>query len=457
MKPIEASRQPVSRTRRFLEGLTQLELWVVAPLVAGGIISQRFLLPTLIAAGAFWLLRRAATGRWSLRTPLDWPMLVMGGMALLSRGVTANGEVTQPAVLRLLSGMALFYALLHWTTTPRRMARLVEGIRTMGLGLALIAPVSVQWATGKLPFIPAAVYDRFTLLAEDSVHPNILAGHLVVFLLWASTALFFTWPALSWLKRLYYTGAGLFILTILVLTQSRGAFIGLGVASLVLVLLRFRRGWIWASLALAVAGAAVFRFGLHQVLDVLTSGNTVSGLDGRLEVWSRAIYMLQDFPFTGVGMGMFGRLADALYPFSSYSPHMIDHAHNLFLQVGIDLGIPGLIAWLAIFGTVSWCAWQVYRAGRANANPSVAGIGAMALSGQIALGIHGLTDAATWNVRPAVLIWGLWGATLAAWTLYCGPDAGKELSARRATAAPEEEPNQPTQDDDGANDDQDQP
>lgn len=191
MKPIEASRQPVSRMRRFLLGAAQLELWVVTLLVAGGILSQRFLLPTLVAAGFFWLLRRVATGRWSLRTPLDWPMLALGAMALISLAVTASVEVTQPAVLRLFSGMALFYAILHWTTTPRRMARLVEGIRTVGLGLALIAPVSVQWATGKLPFIPAAVYDRFTLLAEDSVHPNILAGHLVVFLLWASTALFF--------------------------------------------------------------------------------------------------------------------------------------------------------------------------------------------------------------------------------------------------------------------------
>ncbi len=59
--------------------------------------------------------------------------------------------------------------------------------------------------------------------------------------------------------------------------------------------------------------------------------------------------MLQDFPFTGIGMGTFTQVADRLYPFFLYAPGTVEHAHNLFLQVGVDLGLPGLIAWLAIF------------------------------------------------------------------------------------------------------------
>ena len=40
----------------------------------------------------------------------------------------------------------------------------------------------------------------------------------------------------------------------------------------------------------------------------------------RLEIWSRAIYMLQDFPFTGIGMGAFRQVANLLYPFFLAGP-----------------------------------------------------------------------------------------------------------------------------------------
>ena len=33
-----------------------------------------------------------------------------------------------------------------------------------------------------------------------------------------------------------------------------------------------------------------------------------------IEIWSRALYALQDFPFTGVGLGAFRRVVNVLYP-----------------------------------------------------------------------------------------------------------------------------------------------
>lgn len=436
---------PVSESslRRLLAWAAQGEVWVVALLVGGGILSQRLLFPALIAAGFFWVLRRLGTGRWSLHTPLDWPLLLLVGMALLSLIATPSRVVTLPAVLRLFGGILLFYAIWHWAVTPRRMAWLGEGLRLVGFGLALVAPFTVQWATGKLPFIPAAIYERFTVVAGESIHPNVLAGHLVAFLLWASAPLFFAWPSLSWFKRVYYAGISVFMLGILVLSQSRGAFMGLIAAVLVLFLARYRRGWIGVSLAVVAILAVTVRFGLTAVLDAMVGGERVAGWGGRLEIWSRAVYMLQDFPFTGVGMGMFGKLADALYPFFSYSPRMVEHAHNLYLQVAVDLGLPGLVAWLAIFGLLAWCAWQLFRDGRVQENAMAVTMGAAGLASQVALAVHGMTDAVTWNLRPAALSWALWGATLAAWYLYSGQGAVKALSVRGAVAPADQEPNQP--------------
>ena len=150
-------------------------------------------------------------------------------------------------------------------------------------------------------------------------------------------------------------------------------------------------------------------------MEALSATQTLGGLDGRLEVWSRAIYMLQDFPFTGIGMGTFKQIANAMYPFFLAGPNAdVPHAHNLFLQVGVDLGLPGLVAWLSLLMLASVCAWQTWHRAALGGDRRLMGIGAGLLSSQVALIVHGLLDAATWDTRPAVIVWALWGLAVAA-------------------------------------------
>jgi putative inorganic carbon (HCO3(-)) transporter len=162
----------------------------------------------------------------------------------------------------------------------------------------------------------------------------------------------------------------------------------------------------------------IWRVGVERIAALFSAGSAIGGLSGRPEVWSRALYMIQDFPFTGVGMGTFKPVANLLYPFFTLGPDAdVPHAHNLALQVAVDLGLPGLIAWLALVGLVFAGAWQVYRRGRASGDGWLTGLGAGLLASQVALAVHGLTDAVTWGTRPAVLVWAVWGLAMAAWNL----------------------------------------
>jgi len=165
----------------------------------------------------------------------------------------------------------------------------------------------------------------------------------------------------------------------------------------------------------------IYLLGLNAFLKVLASSDAIGGLEGRLEIWSRAIYMIQDFPFTGIGMGSFGEVADTLYPFFSYSAGTLEHAHNLFLQIAVALGIPGLIGWLIVLGSVGAISWSLYRFGRENNERLAAGLGAGFLCSQLALIVHGMTDAVTWGmVRPAPFVWVIWGLAVAAWSIFVG-------------------------------------
>jgi len=156
--------------------------------------------------------------------------------------------------------------------------------------------------------------------------------------------------------------------------------------------------------------ALFFYIGPQQVWYSL--GNETGGVRDfalRQDIWLRANMVIQDFPFTGIGMGTFGAVVDVFYPLAA-QPVNIPHAHNLFLQIAVDLGLPGLLAWLGCWGTVLLSAWRLYR----SKLPEWRMLGGAALCCQAVLGLGGLLDCTVWDNRPAVIIWGLWGLILAA-------------------------------------------
>jgi putative inorganic carbon (HCO3(-)) transporter len=418
--------------------LARNEIWIVLATVAASVAFTPLLPVAVFIAALFWPLRRLSFGCLGRRTPLDWGIGLLILMLAVTLWATPLPNTTFPQVMRLGTGILLFYTVVNWANDAVRLRLLALGTALVGLVLAMIATVSVDWFVNKLAFIPSAVYSHFTTLFNDTIHPNVMAGYLVILLPVAAAQLLFASGQLRKQLRLGLVMVTLFILAILFLTKSRGAWMGFAAAVLLLAALRWRRGWLFLPVFLLVAIGVLALLGSGPVLDALATSGTVNGVAGRVEIWSRAIYMIQDFSFTGIGMGTFGNLADALYPFLLAAPGTIPHAHNLFLQVAVDLGIPGLIAWLAIFGLVARCAWDVYRYGRRLQDVWIMALGAGLLGSQLALAVHGLTDAVTWGmVRPAPLVWGLWGLTVASWNLYVHPE-GKAVSmpAVESTDAP---------------------
>jgi putative inorganic carbon (HCO3(-)) transporter len=232
--------------------------------------------------------------------------------------------------------------------------------------------------------------------------------------------LMFDGPRLQRHERVASGAAVLGLAAILVLTKSRGALLAAAFAALVLCLLRWRRSWVVMVLIALLAWFALWQVGFARVSDVLTTGGSLVGFSNRLEMWSRGVYLVRDFPLTGIGMGTFEPLAKARYPFVLLGPNAdVPHAHNIFLQVAVDLGIPGLLAWLGLLFLAARNAWRVHLAGvrlaglrltgRRQGLGWAAGLGAGLLCSQVALVMHGMVDAAVWGAHSALVVWVLWG------------------------------------------------
>ena len=159
-----------------------------------------------------------------------------------------------------------------------------------------------------------------------------------------------------------------------------------------------------------------------------------------IEIWSRALYALQDFPFTGVGLGAFRRVVNVLYPLFLMPPDVdIAHSHNMFLQVGVDLGLIGLVGYVALLIVAAASAWQIASTGRGFAPYLALG----ALAALIGLHVYGLADALALGSKPSVIFWvvlGLVAALAAAQStgeVASPAAAGQDLGVRSQREADE--------------------
>lgn len=377
-----------------------------------------------------WIVRRVAKGYFTRPTPLEWPvgwLLLMGGVSLL---VTTDHEVTFLAVSRLAAGVTLAYGIANWVDNEGQLGLLTLGMVALGIGVALLVPFTMAWQAGPLSPIPRSWYSRLPRLLSDPLNPNMVAGSLVMLLpfplvlLWrrhrwpSSLPL---WPAFlaRWLES-YFTRfllaslALILMLPMVAMTQSRGGWIATGLV--LFVSLAFRLPLLWGSVPLAGLGLGwmVYQGRLGPLLDALGTGGAVGGWEERVEIWSRALYMIQDFPFTGIGAGTYHDVVSLLYPLFLISPNsIIPHAHNLLLEVAISLGLPGLVAFIAIliiafvsgFGNVS----DVDHKHRIEASLSAASLAS--LVGMLA---HGMVDATSWIIGWGALFpWAVIGILMA--------------------------------------------
>jgi len=398
--------------RDLARRLTALELPLVGLAVAGCLVSDRLLLPTLGLALLCWGLHWLAYGAPRRRTPADLPIIGLVLLLPMTLWITALPDVTHVQVLRLLVGIALYYSITTWATTLPRLQATLGGCVAVGLGLALAAPVLVDWQSFPVTLLPTAVYARQPFLLGDGVNPNVLAGQLALLLPLILALLLAPQRAPMRgvrLSALLLSGP---LAAALVLTESRGGGLAalVGLATMLLISVRYR------ILMVSVVLFVLAIFTLLGGWNALLADDPLGGLNGRLEIWSRASYMLQDFPFTGIGMGSFLFVVETLYPYTIVPPGRGEHAHNLLMQVGVDLGLAGLGLWLAVLGLCTLAAVRGYRHAAADdAGWWQRAVALGVLGSQAALLTHGMVDAVTWGmVKPAPLVWAVWGLGVAA-------------------------------------------
>ena len=386
--------------------------------------SDRVPLPGLVAMSLLWMARWWATGRLTAATPMDMPILGILAMVPVSLYVSWDRSLSQPKFYGLILGVAVFYAVVNATRTIRGVQFATIGLVLTSAAASMMGLVGMDWFPDKLFYWPQ-LYAHLPKLIQGiprsfygGFSPQGIGGTLIFLipvqlsLLWSSRSatriqgasdnrLVQIWWA--WYRPILALTLLLTTFT-LTLTQCRGCLIGISVGLLVFAAWYDRRAlWVIATMTLVLFVVLESGIGWELTQVVLRMVPDSSTVQVRMEIWQRAICMIRDFPHTGVGMGTFDIAVKMMYPFSIIpADARVTHAHNELLQVAVDLGIPGLVGYVALLTTFAVTVWRAYHA------LSDRWLRALIMGlacGMLAHQVFGLTDAFLLGTKPGVVMW----------------------------------------------------
>jgi O-antigen ligase len=308
-----------------------------------------------------------------------YAILGFAGIVTLLRGRRLPMKLGSPLSVILIGAVVWSFASLLWSEDPPLTFR-----RLFILGTVMIAIVALtaaysgdripQYAAihgvslalvglgceiGLRTFLPFSSEYRFS----GTVHPNSQSVN-------AALAAFGCFALLlhpETRRRWQWIAVAISIVAML-LTKSRTPVIAGGTSVLLFGLtVGPRRASFVAVAALAWIGAASFLFIGQGALAAGERGlmlgresEDVQDLTGRYPLWAKCMEYVEVRPFTGYGYQSFWDV-DHIRQISESQEWSVKEAHNAYLQVTLDLGLPGLLLFASAMVAGMLVAYVRYR------------------------------------------------------------------------------------------------
>jgi putative inorganic carbon (HCO3(-)) transporter len=391
--------------RRAVSWVAEHEFWLLwvygVPLLFASNLPAWVFASALATIPSFWLARKITRGHWSFATPLDLPLRLLLALGLVAVLVSNDRSSSLQLYGELVGGIALYYGIVNGL--PR--AQISKGVwLLLGLGVAMgiLGVLGLRYAEKFLPL--PLLYDALPKLDLTRLNPRGFTANIVAGAVAPVVPVAFAWARVQTGTMRVGAFAGALLLSlIVVLTQSRGALLGLGIGLVVLSVWRFPRLLWLVPLVVVLALGVTWWFRPAKMAELLLVSDPSESAVGRLELWNRALLMLRDFPFTGIGLGTFQPTVLTLYPLFQNNPGQpVPHAHNLYLQMGVDYGVGGLVAFIGLVVTVLFAGMQRWRASHNKKRDWLAG---GLLAGYVVYLTHALLDAVALSTKVNVVIW----------------------------------------------------
>lgn len=367
-----------------------------------------------VVVPVLWIIRRFVTGRAIPRTLPDIPIAIILLAVLFSTIVNRTSLHSFPKVLGFLFAVAMYYAVVAVLRTEKQVKRAIYLFLAAGFGFALFASMGMYTFKVKHFDFLAKLKESLPSLgfklagAEAGFAPNAVGGILLLFLpVLAFLAYCFVFRADGAAGRRAHTrwlmAGGLVLVlmisfVVLLLTQSRGAWLALMLSAGVVFFAAIRKKKILlvSALLVVIVSGVVMGPELMKINRVqLTTKQAQGTMVFRLQMWDRALPEIIENPVLGIGLNRFRYLPEIKYEES--------HAHNKLIHLAVELGIFASAAYLALLILSGYMVVRVWKQQNVPGwfKYAILGLG----TGQLAHAIFELTDVIPLGAKVGVIPW----------------------------------------------------
>ena len=252
--------------------------------------------------------------------------------------------------------MIFFFIVLNCIETKQDVSVLLGTFAVAALGVAAygIMQYLFGWTTDNA-WIDENMFGESMRVYSTLGNPNVLGEYLILAL--PISVIFFVNTHRKYYSKWFFMAVFAVLALCLVLTQSRGCWLGFIFAAVIFI--SFWNGKIWglAALAVCILPWIVPESIVSRIASIGNMGD--SSTSYRVFIWLGTLDMLKDYWIGGIGMGegAFG----LVYPEYSYSAIIAPHSHNVYLQLMVEGGISTLIIFLAIMFIFLRQLYETYR------------------------------------------------------------------------------------------------
>lgn len=387
------------RLDRLLRGsvLTRTEFWVLLTLLTAPILPTMAVLGICLVgfvsvAAAYGLdperrMPRTPVTKWIAAFALIY---LVGTFTSVTVAGSFKGGILTAAFT--LFGLAVPDALRSRKQVERAFRVLVISGAVVALYGLFQAVVGVE---GTGVWFDSSSFKNMSLRVYSTLeNPNVLSEFL---LLMIPLGVVWTLTCEKRGGRLLPAACTAVMLLCLLMTYARGGYLGLAFAAAVFLVLLDRRFIILGVLGILALLAVM----PQSIIDRLSSIGDLSDSSTmyRVYIWSATLDLLRDNGLFGIGTGV--AAFKAVYGRYSFNAVDAPHAHNLYLQITCECGIPGIVT---LMGAVFACIRELGRSLRAGDRGLKLWSAAM-IASMAGFLVQSLTEHSFYNYRVTLVFW----------------------------------------------------
>lgn len=355
----------------------------------------------MISVNAISYICKVFIGKRSFRFRMSDAIVLIFGLLFLFGGIITSGtrESLNAAITYALLTV-VYFLVVNLFNTREWIERCITAIAIPSVIVSLYGILS--YATVKMPtrWIDSEMFSEISSRAVSVFsNPNMLATYLIL------TAPFIWIFALksgaSKKSKFLALLCALISAICIVLTWSRGGWLGLIAGFLLFLLINYRHS-LKLLLITLISSPIWYKLIPKTIISrFLSIGNLAdSSTYYRLYTWKGSIKLLIDYLWGGIGVG--SSAFEKLYPLYSYiGTESTAHSHNLFLQIAIELGIFALV----VFLIVVFLTFQTGFTSLKNSDSNIKLFVSASIAGVFAALVHGMVDYIWYNYRVFFVFW----------------------------------------------------